>query len=96
MLPMVRAQVPVFDNVTAWGLLLLPTNKDGGEKARLAGDKAAIGAAPVPDRLMLCGFPGASSRRVIELDTKPVAVGLNVTEKVQLAVGASVVPQVFV
>jgi len=99
MLAIVRGHVPVFDSVTGRGLLLLPTSKEGGEKARLDGDSTAMGAAPVPDKLMLCGLAGASSRRVMELDTKPVAVGLKVTEKVQLALGSrtvGMVPQVFV
>ena len=61
-----------------------------------AGDKLAAEAAPAPERLTVCGLPRASSAIVNAAVRAPVAEGVNVTLKVQLALGATVEPQLFV
>jgi hypothetical protein len=51
---------------------------------------------PVPFRLTVCGLPPPSSLILIFAILVPVAVGVNVTEIVQLALAAMLVPQVLV
>lgn len=51
---------------------------------------------PVPFRLTACGEVAALSVTVKEAAAAPVALGLKVIEIVQLAAGATVVPQVVV
>jgi hypothetical protein len=52
--------------------------------------------APVPLRATLCGEPVASSVIVILAVRVPAAVGVKVTEIVQLAPAATLVPQLLV
>jgi len=56
---------------------------------------AAGAATPVPDRLTLCGPPGASSIIDSVPVMLPVVLGVNVTTIEQVAPGASVVPQLL-
>ena len=52
---------------------------------------------PVPARATACGLPGALSVMLIEADRTPVAVGLKVTVRTQLALGCKLFdPQVLV
>ena len=60
------------------------------------GKKLALGAAPVPVRLTVCGLPVALSVTVMVPGWLPVAVGVKVTVMVQLAPAATEVPQVLV
>ena len=61
-------------------------------KIRLVGESST--SVPVPLRETVCGLPTAVSLTLIAAVRVPVVVGLNVTMIVQLAVGASEVPQV--
>jgi hypothetical protein len=65
-------------------------------KVRLVGDRLATAAAPVPERLTVCGLPVALSARVRDAVRVPLAAGLNVTLTEQLALAASELPQVLV
>jgi len=53
-------------------------------------------SVPSPDRVMACGLAGALSEMVIAPARGPVAVGVKVTEIVQVAFLAKLVPQVSV
>ena len=50
---------------------------------------------PKPLRLTACGLPVASSVILSDPERVPAPVGVNVIDAEQLAVGASVAPQVF-
>jgi hypothetical protein len=63
---------------------------------RLAGERVAPGPAPVPVSATVCGLPAALSVMVSVPLRTPGAVGVNVTLIVQLAVGATEVPQLLV
>ena len=67
---------------------MVPTS--WAENVRLAGETLAMGATPVPVRLMLCGLSPALSLSVTAAVRAPVAPGVKVTEIVQLAPAASV------
>ena len=71
----------------------MPTDKL--PKARLVGERLAEDAAPVPERLTLCGLPVALSVRVTAAVRVPAAVGLKVTLIVQLAPAATLDPQLL-
>ena len=92
-----RDAFPVLVNVTAKAADDVPTVVDG--KLRDVGERlttAAGGIAPVPDNDTVCGEPVALSAILMEAFRVPDAVGLKVTEIVQLAAAATDVPQVFV
>ena len=67
-------------------------------KVKLVGDKLIVGvaAAAVPLSDTACGLAAALSVNVIEPVGVPAAVGVKVTEMVQLALAARLVPQVLV
>ena len=66
-------------------------------KLRLVGAKVTAGAVvPVPDSPTVCGLPLALSVTVIEPVREPAAVGVKVTEIVQLAPATTELPQVLV
>ena len=68
-------------------------------KLKLVADKLTAGTAtvvPLPVRLTICGLPVALSVTVIVPGWLPVAVGVNVTLRVQLAPAATELPQVLV
>jgi hypothetical protein len=65
-------------------------------KLRLAGERLATGAVPVPLRLAVRGLPTPLSVTVTVPLRDPVVVGLKVTVIGQLAPAARVVPQVLV
>lgn len=88
------AAVPVLLSVTVCGVLLLPTTTP--LNVRLEGDRLAMGAVPVPERLAVCGLPTALSVTVIVPVREPVAVGLKVTWMEQFSPGAKAVPQLLV
>ncbi len=90
--------MPVLLTVTFCAPVVLPTAVDA--KVRLVGVTPAVGTpTPVPDRATLWVEPDvllALSVMVIAPLLKPVAVGSNVTEMVQLDPAATEVEQVFV
>jgi hypothetical protein len=55
-------------------------------------------APPVPDNVMLCGKPAALFGNSVVMDALrlPVAVGVKVTEKLQLPPAGTLLPQVLV
>ena len=93
-LVMLRAAVPVLLRVTVCAALVVLTN--WLPKERLAGERLATGAVPVPERLTDCGLPLALSVMLTEAVSLPVADGVKVTVIVQLAPAASELPQVLV
>ncbi len=94
MLVMFNTALPVLESVTFWLPLVVPTFR--AAKVMLVRDRLTTGAPPVPVRLMVCGLPAALSVMLTEAVRVPVAVGVNVTEIVQLALAASEAPQVLV
>lgn len=90
MLLIARAVLPVFVRVTPCAALVVPTSCE--PKLSLDGARLTAGASgtPLPDRLTLCGLPVALSATCTEAVRVPAAVGLKVTEIVQLAFTASV------
>ena len=85
----VSAVVPRFLTVTANALLVATV-----PKASEAGDRLTW--VPVPFSDTACGEPLALSATSSAAVSAPVAAGLKVTEIVQLALAANVVPQVVV
>ena len=51
----------------------------------MLGESPAAGTVPVPERLRVCGLPGALSAIDNAAERAPAAVGANVTLTVQLA-----------
>jgi hypothetical protein len=94
MLEMVSEALPLLVMVTDFAELVVPTPCVPNDSEE--GENVSADPKPVPARLTLCGEPTASS--VIESVPVrlPIAVGLKVTETVQLAFTASVAPQVVV
>jgi hypothetical protein len=88
--------VPGFVKVSVCTALIVPTVADA--KVRTAGEIMIpeVGAIPVPLNATIWGEPVALSAMVIEPVRLPAAVGVNVTEIVQLAPIAKVAPQVCV
>lgn len=88
MLVIVNTVVPEFVSVVDLAALVVPTPWEA--KARLVGLNVTAGLIPVPLSATLCGLPAALSVTVRVAGRLPVAVGLNVTEMVQVEPGASV------
>jgi hypothetical protein len=85
---------PVFVRVTDCAALVVA--RFWALKARLVAVRLAVGLAPVPVRLTICGLPMALSVTVISAVRLPADVGVNVTLIVQLPPAASELPQVEV
>ena len=86
MLEMESVAVPVFVKVTFCDALVVFTN--WLPKLRLVFERVttgAFGAVPTPVKLTTCGLPPALSVMVMEPVRVPVAVGVNLTFRVQLA-----------
>ena len=94
MLEMLKLALPVLLRVTTCEVLTMSTASF--PKERLVGERLAADAAPVPERLTLCGLPVALSVRVTAAVRVPAAVGLKVTLIVQLAPAATLDPQLLV
>jgi len=94
MLETFAAAVPLFDTVTGWDVLLLPSTC--AAKVSVLGDAAMTGAIPVPVRETLCGLFEALSVMVSTPLREPLAVGVNVTLTVQLELPATLAPQLLV
>jgi|SRR5208283_1617822 len=94
MLAMLSAALPVFASVTTWAALEAPTVTL--EKLRLVGVRATNGPTALPLKLITCGAPAASSW----IETAPLrdqgAVGLKVTESVQVLALDTLFPQLSV
>jgi hypothetical protein len=85
---------PVLVRVTVW---VAPVPRGWLGKERLATDKPAVGVGdvPVPVKKIVCGLVEALSVMVIDPVRVPAAVGVKVTEIVQLALAATLAPQSF-
>ena len=95
MLVIVKVAVPVLLRVKLSGELLVSVG--WLTKVKLAGERQAIGVAPVPVKLTVCGLPEvALSAILIEAERLPLAAGVNVTLIAQLPFAATEVPQVLV
>ena len=94
MLEIVSGAVPVLVKVTLWAALEVFTSWLA--KVRVAGDKLAAGATPVPERAM--GFTAMLLLLVSDSAPlrEPVAEGVNVTVIVQPAPGLNPLPQLLV
>src|SRR3989441_378678 len=87
MLVMLRVAVPLLVRVTVCtGLVVL---RRWSPKARLVGAKVTAGAMPIPASDTDCGLPGASSVMVTLAARPPVAAGVKLTVKAQLAHAAT-------
>jgi hypothetical protein len=91
----VIADVPLFVSVAAFGAPLFPTATD--TQFSVVGDTVAVPelVVPVPESATFCGLPVALSVKLRVALRLPEAPGLNVTDAVQLADAASVLPQVL-
>lgn len=92
-----RAAVPELVRVTACAALVVPSVREA--KVRLVGESTTAGAvtpAPVPLKLAVCGEPLALSEIISAPVRVPTTDGVNVTEIVQLAPAATLVPQLLV
>ena len=94
MLLRVSAAVPLLVRVMVCAALVVET--DWLAKARLLGEKVTAGATPVPLSDSCCGLAAALSVKVMAPVRVPVAVGVKVTEIVQTALAARLVPQLLV
>ena len=86
----VNVVVPTFVNVTGLAAVVIPTFTE--PKLRLPGESFAV--VPIPLSSTFCGLPAALSVTINEALRVPLAVGLNVTLKVQLEPAANEAPQV--
>lgn len=93
---MVRVPVPELVTVTGWELLEVLTFWPAKVIEFVLSDTAGVGTKAVPDRGTVCGDPVALSDIDTEAVLVPAAVGEKVTEIVQLAFAAKVLPQVVV
>ena len=91
---MFKVALPVLLRVTVCAELVISTG--WLPKARLAGERLARAAAPVPERLTVCGLLLALSVMLSEAVRLPLAEGVNLTLIVQLALAATELPQVSV
>jgi len=92
----VSAAVPGFDSVTVCDGVVTPT---APVKVSDVGARTACGvgaAVPVPVSVAVCGEPAALSATLIVAVNVVAEAGVNVTEMVQFALAASVVPQLLV
>ena len=97
MLEISSGAAPELVRVTSWAALVVPTS--WLPNVRLPGLSVTPGAVPVPLSAAVCGLPPALSEMLRAAVLEPAAVGVKVTEMVQLAPAARVlglVGQVFV
>ena len=81
-------------NVTVWAGLVVPTSWLAN--VRLAGDRPAAGAIPLPFRAAVCGLPLALSVTDRVPLRVPVAVGVKLTLILQLVPAFKLEPQLLV
>jgi hypothetical protein len=96
MLVTIKVEAPELLRVIVCAALVVPTAWLA--KVRVAGERLAAApvAAPVPERLTLCGLPAALSVKATAAERDPLAVGLNVTLILQFAPAATLDPQLLV
>jgi hypothetical protein len=87
-LEIVNGAEPEFRTVDVCAALVVPVIREAN--VRLPGVSVTAGAWPAPLNATVCGLVAASSVTVTFAVLDPPAVGVNVTETVQLAPTASV------
>ena len=94
---MLKLAVPVFEIVMVWAALDVFTTRLPNVRLFEDSDTAGAGAlAPVPLSATLCGLPVALSAIENVPVRVPVAVGVKMTDTVQLDPAATLLPQLFV
>jgi hypothetical protein len=91
---MLSATVPVLLNVTVCGVLVVL--RICVLNVRLEGAKAGVGPVPLPLRVIIWGLTGTLSATLSVPMRKPVALGVNVTLRLQFAPGLRGPLQLFV
>jgi hypothetical protein len=94
MLLTVKAALPVLVKVTVWTLLVEPTFCPAN--VRLEGLTPAVGAVPIPVSPTVCGLLTSESDTLTEALRVKAAVGVNITDIVQVPLTAKDPPQVVV
>jgi hypothetical protein len=89
----VKAAVPVLVSVIGMGALVVPACWFG--KVNEPGETLATGSMPVPLSDTVCEATGDAKATVRVADAAPLAVGLNVTLNVQVALADSFLPLQF-
>ena len=89
MLLIVIAAVPVFDTVTVCAALVLFRP---ALKLDVEGETASTGTGTVPESATVCDVAGAATFTASDAVLLPTEVGVNVTDTVQLAPTATLVP----
>ena len=95
---MLSSGLPTLVSLTVCGRLVVPTVRST-RKGTLAGVRFATGLlplVPVPVSETVWGLPGALSVMLMAPVRLPVAVGVNVTLRVQFFPGCTALPQLFV
>jgi hypothetical protein len=87
-LEITRGAVPLFVSVVVCAALVVPIARQ--PNARLVGVNVTAGAVPVPVSAIVCGLFGALSVIETAAVRVPAAVGLKITEIVQVAFTASI------
>src|ERR1017187_10394036 len=90
-----RVAVPVLLRVTDWAALVVPTFWLVKVKLPEVSDTTGT-PTPVPERVTVWGDPAALSVMVTDAPRLPAAVGVNVTEMLQLPPAGTLAPQVLV
>jgi hypothetical protein len=93
MLEIASGALPEFFSVTVCASPVAPTSTL--PRFKLAGERPAEGAVPVPEREITCGLAGAVSEIDICPTLVPVVVGMKLTAMLQVAPPATDVPQLF-
>jgi len=81
----------VFDTVNVCAALVVPVVCDANVRLAADSETTGAGAVPVPESDTVCGVPAAFEAIDTLAVLVPAAVGVNVTEIVQLAPAATVV-----
>ena len=92
MAEIVSAAFPVFVTMMVWAALVPPTSCVNVSVPGLS-ETTGMTAEAVPESAMVCGELAALSRTDNVAAALPATVGVKVTEKVQLADAATVLPQ---
>ena len=87
-LEITRGAVPLFFSVVVCAALVVPIVREPNE--RLVGVSVTAGPVPVPVSTIVCGLFEASSVIATPAVRLPVAVGLKMTEIVQVAFTGSI------
>src|SRR5579862_964177 len=93
-LPTLRGAAPELLSVTVWALLVVPIGSTVNPRLATESDACGVGF-PLPDREIVCGLLVALSAKTTVPKRLPATVGVNVTLMVQLALGATLEPQLL-